>query len=127
MGFEKTNNGERRPCRDECLALLPHIPTVLNGLNNRGPRRRSADAEFFQTFDKTGLGESRWRRCAVAIGPECIGRDDISDSECREQRLIGVVAIAVVIRCRSAEHGSVALELDRGAARRELAVGRLTG
>ena len=85
MIFKKTNDSERRPCGDECLTLLPDVSAILNRLNNRGPRRRSTNAEFFKPLDEAGFSETGRRCGVVTLWSAGLYRNNITDCESWQQ------------------------------------------
>ena len=52
MLLEQPGHSESHPRRDQCGALLIDVATILNGLDDRGIRRRAADPEILQCLDQ---------------------------------------------------------------------------
>jgi hypothetical protein len=73
--FEQAHHGERVGGRDEGLALLPHVPAVLDRLHDRRVGRRAADAQLLERLHERGLGVARRRLGGVARGLHVGGRE----------------------------------------------------
>ncbi len=124
--LEEADHGEGGPGRHERLALLPDVAAVLDGLDDRRPRRRPTDAELFEPLDQRCLGVSRGRRRAVTVRFDRSDRHLVALVQWRQQRLVlGVVVPRLLFR--GDVDGAVAGERDRGTGGSELAVGQLAG
>ncbi len=64
--LQQSDHREGDPGRDEGAALLPHVPAVLDGRDDRGVRRRAAHPLLLERLDQAGLGvPGGWRRGVV--------------------------------------------------------------
>ena len=95
--LQQSDDGERGPRRHQRLALLPHVAAVLDGLDDRRPRRRPADAQLLEPLDQRRLGVARRRRGGVTVRGQRLDGDDVADGERRQQRLALVVAASLVV------------------------------
>ena len=120
--LEQADDGERGPRRHERLALLPDVAAVLDGLDDRRPRRRPADAELLEALDERRLGVAGRRRRRVALRLERGDGDGVADGQRRHQRL-ALLAVGGALVAGLDVDGAVAGERDRRAGRRELGVG----
>ena len=119
--LEQRDDGERGPCGNERLTLLPHVTPVLHRLDDRSPRRRSTDAEFLELLHDRRLGVARGWRSFVASRQQFGHRNSVAHGENGQQRFaltLGVVVARLFVRA------SVSGEGDGGAARGERAVVR---
>ena len=124
--FEQSDHGEGGPGRHERLTPLPHVPAVLDGLDDRRPRGGTTDAQLFEPLHERCLGVAGGRRRAVAVRFDRRDRYLIALGQRRKQRFaLGLVVAGLLFG--DDVHGAVSGKRDRGARRRELAVGEFTG
>ena len=86
--LHQSNNCKRCPRWDKGLALLPHIATVLHGLDDAGPCAGTADAKFFEALHDAGLGVTSRRRRAVTVGRNRLDRHRLTNGKNRQQRFL---------------------------------------
>ncbi len=91
--LQQTDDRERDPRRHQGVALLDHVPAVLDGADDRRIRRRSADPEFLEHLHQRRLGEPRGRVGGVTVGRQVGGRQRLPLGELR-QPVLGVVGLA---------------------------------
>ena len=121
MTLEQVHHGEGGPGGNEGLSLLPHVTAVLHGLDDRGPRGRTTDAQFLELLHDAGLGVARRGSGLVAVGVDRLHRHDVAHLQRRQQRL-GIVGVGGVLLAGFLVRLAMAGEGDGRSAGRELAV-----
>ena len=115
--LHQPDDRKRHPRRHQGVAAGHHVTAVLNGLDNRGVRRRAPDAEVLHLLDQAGLVVARRRVGGVAVGSDLHRGQDVSLAHLRQVRLvvlgIGVGAQPARERDRAAGGGELDL-LARG-------------
>ena len=90
--LEEADDSESREGRDEGRALLPDVPAVLDGPDDAGVGRRSADAELLEAPDKGRLGVTGRGLGGVVLDLEALAGDVRADGEAGAGGLPGRLA-----------------------------------
>nr|CRL79195.1 hypothetical protein CPGR_05191 [Mycolicibacterium malmesburyense] len=116
MLFEQPDHGERHPRRHQRAAALHDVAAVLDRLDDRGVRRRPADAEVLERLDQRRLGVAGGRGRVVPVGGELLGVHALALLQVRQPAL-GVVCLAAGLLVDALDVGlQKAGEGDRAAA-----------
>ena len=96
VALEQRHDGERGPRRHQRRPLLPHVPAVLDGPDDRGVGRRPAHAEILERLDQGGLGVAGRRCRRVRLRLELERDEHVADRE-RGQRPLLVLELGIGI------------------------------
>ena len=111
--LHQPDDRKRHPRGHQSVAAGDHVAAVLDGLDNRGVRRRSPNAEVFHLFNEAGFVVARRRVGGVAIGGDLHRGQDVALAQLRQVRLVvlGVGVGAQPARERDRAAGSGELDL----------------
>ena len=129
--LQQADHGEGGPARHQRRATGDHVPAVLDGVDDRGVGRRTADTQLLHRLDQRGLRVARRRLGLVTLRRDLGGVQRIAHGQHR-QRLLGVVGDITAVGGTGGLHVGLeeAGEGDRAAGGLEihgLATRRLTG
>ena len=85
--LEQPDDGERGPRGDERLPLLPDVAAVLDGLDDRRPGGRAADAELLEPLDQRCLRVPSRRGGGVPVRVDRLRSAPRRPGERRQERL----------------------------------------
>src|SRR6266516_6277330 len=94
--LEQADDRERDKRRDERRSLLEHVAALEDRAQDRGVRRRPADAELLERLDERRLREPRRRARRVAERLELLERERVALGELGQTPL-DAVSIAVLV------------------------------